>query len=839
MHKNMKSHAHIVIVGAGIVGCSVAYHLSKKGWHNIVVLDQGKLPEAGGSTSHAPGLVFQTNGSQAMCRLAQRTVAFYDTLKLDGQPCWYGVGSMEVASTPQRLDDLHRRKGWAASWGLQGEVITPAQAKLLNPLLDETKIHGAYHVPTDGIAKAIRLCSTMMNDCRAQGIEFHGETEVTGFSIHKGRVTGVQTSQGEISADLVLICAGIWGPKVGRLAGVPIPLIPVEHQLARTAPLTQLAGETREVVHPILRDQDRAMYYRQWGDAYAIGNYQHEPLLVEADAILPPAQAPIMPSVREWTQQHFDNAWRDACALMPALNGASIDYKINGMFSFTPDGNPVMGESKVKGLWVAEAVWVTQAGGVGEAMANWLANGDPGMDLRDCDMHRFEAHVPAPAYVRRRGATQYDEVYDLLHPLQQMAQPRPLRVSPFYQRQKELGAMFFESRGWERPQWYEANADLTPSLSPDERGESVSLSHWERVGVRDPWASQMWSPIAAGEAKAAREHVCLFDMTSLTRFEVQGKGALAFLQSLTTNQLDKPAGSATYTLMLNERGGIKSDITVARLEEDRFQVAVNGLMDLDWMKRHLPDDGHVTVRDITPGTCAIGLWGPAARTVAQSLTDDDLSNTAFPYFSARQIFIGEVPVTALRVSYIGELGWELYTTADYGLRLWDMLWQAGALHGIFALGRAAFESMRLEKGYRLWGNEMHSEHNPYEAGLGWTVKLDKGEFIGRTALLNLPRKKIADGKSVVDVQRKLCCLVLDEGKVVMGKEPVHVKGNVAGYVTSAAFGYTAGKSIAYSYLPIEHATEGTRVEIEYFGQCFGATVTKEPLFDPKGERLKG
>lgn len=824
----MKTHAQLVIVGAGIVGCSVAYHLAKKGWHNVIVLDQGKLPEAGGSTSHAPGLVFQTNSSQAMCQLAQRTVAFYDSLKLDGQPCWHGVGSMEVARTPQRLDDLQRRKGWAASWGLNGEVITPAQAKALNPLLDESKIFGAYHVPSDGIAKAIRLCTTMMNECRAQGMEFYGEAEVTGFDIRDGRVTGMQTSQGDISADLVLICAGIWGPKVGRLAGVPIPLIPVEHQLARTGPLPQIKSETREVVHPILRDQDRAMYYRQWGDAYAIGNYQHEPLLVEADAILPPAQAPIMPSVRQWTPQHFESAWRDAQELIPALNGASIDYKINGMFSFTPDGNPIMGESKVKGLWVAEAVWVTQAGGVGEVMASWLADGDPGMDMRDCDMHRFEAHVPAPAYVRKRGATQYDEVYDLLHPLQQMAQPRPLRVSPFYQRQKDLGAVFFESRGWERPQWYETNAQLSPTPNPSPKGG----------GERDAWASQIWSPIAAGEAKTARERVCLFDMTSLTRFEVQGKGALAFLQSLTTNQIDKPAGSATYTLMLNEHGGIKSDITVARLRDDYFQVAVNGLMDLDWMQRHLPDDGSVTVRDITPGTCAIGLWGPAARTVAQSLSDDDLSNDAFPYFAAKKIFIAEGPVTALRVSYIGEFGWELYTTADYGLRLWDVLWQAGEPHGIFALGRAAFESLRLEKGYRLWGNEMHSEHNPYEAGLGWTVKLDKGEFIGRTALLNLPRKKNVEGKTMVDVQRKLCCLVLDDGKVVMGKEPVYADGAVAGYVTSAAFGYTTGKSMAYSYLPIAHAGEGARVEVEYFGKRVGATVTKEPLFDPKGERLK-
>jgi glycine cleavage system T protein len=504
------------------------------------------------------------------------------------------------------------------------------------------------------------------------------------------------------------------------------------------------------------------------------------------------------------------------------------------MFSFTPDGNPLLGESRVKNLWIGEAVWVTHGGGVGEALANWLAEGDPGLDVRDCDLHRFEAHVPGPAYVRKRGATQYDEVYDLLHPLQQMEQPRPLRVSPFYQHQKELGAVFFEARGWERPQWYEANP--TPNPSPQRGGEK-----------RDAWASYNWSPIIAAEARAARERACLFDMTSLTRFEVAGKGALTFLQRLTTNQLDKPVGSATYTLMLNERGRIKSDITVARLGEDRFQVAVNGLLDLDWMQRHLPADGAVFLRDITPGTCAIGLWGPKARAVAQSLCDDDLSNAAFPYFTCKQTYLGEAPVTMLRVSYIGELGWEIYTTADYGLRLWDTLWQAGQAHGIFALGRGAFESLRLEKGYRLWGNEMHSEHNPYEAGLGWTVKLDKGDFIGHTA---------AEKDKAKGISKKLCCLTVDDGTVVMGKEPVFTpqtpKGGISspspkgedrrgavGYVTSAAFGYTVGQSIAYSYLPVELANEGAQVEIEYFGKCVPATVTKEPLFDPKGDRLKG
>jgi glycine cleavage system aminomethyltransferase T/glycine/D-amino acid oxidase-like deaminating enzyme len=843
----MKSHAHLVIVGAGIVGCSVAYHLMKKGWTDVVVLDQGPLPEAGGSTSHAPGLVFQTNPSQAMCRLAQRTVSFYrqlDEWRLAARPnpipagqkelpLWHGVGSLEVAYTPERLHDLHRRQGWATSWGLSGDVVTPERAHTLNPMIDPRTIHGAYHVPSDGVAKAVRLCDAMILAGRAHGIEFVGNCEVTGLDVRRGVVRGVRTAQGDIVADVVLICAGIWGPKIGRLAGVPIPLVPVEHQLVRTAGLPALAGVTDEITQPILRHQDKALYMRQWFDGYAVGSYQHEPLLVGADEIRPvgnphpvplPDRAGGMPSVNPFTARHFERPWRDACELLPALTGARIDYAMNGMFSFTPDGNPLMGQSRVKNLWIGEAVWVTHAGGIGEALANWLVDGDPGMDLRDCDLHRFEAHVPAPAYVRKRGATQYDEVYDLLHPLQQMEQPRPLRVSPFYQRQMQLGAVFFEARGWERPQWYAANEALTPTARPPGEGS----------GVRGEWSSRHWSHIIAAEARAARERACLFDMTSLTRFEVAGKGALTFLQRLTTNQLDKPSGSATYTLMLNERGGIRSDITVARLDDDDFQVAVNGPLDLDWMQQHLPGDGSVIVRDITSGTCAIGLWGPQSREIAQSLCDDDLSNAAFPYFTCRRMFVGEVPVTALRVSYIGELGWELYTSADYGLRLWDMLWRAGQPHGLSALGRGAFESLRLEKGYRLWGNEMHSDYTPIEAGLGWTVKPDKGDFIGRAA---------AVAATVEGPRRKLCCLTIDDGTVVMGKEPVFVsfpirERGAIGFVTSAAFGYTVGKSIAYGYLPAELAVDGTRVAIDYFGQAKAATVTKEPLFDPKGERLR-
>lgn len=817
----MRNQASLVIIGAGIVGCSVAHYLTQKGWRDIVVLDQGPLPKTGGSTSHAPGLVFQTNSLRVMTEFAKASVQLYSDLELDGQPCFYPVGSLEVAATPERWDDLKRKLGFARAWGLEAELLSPEQCREKIPLLDAGKILGGLHVPSDGIAKALRICDALIRGASERGATFYGETPVIDIEVANGRVQAVVTPAGRIATDLVLVCAGIWGPRVGRMAGVSIPLQPMEHLYVLTPPIPELAGETREVVHPLLRHQDKAMYFRHMGDAYGIGSYNHPPLPVDVDALRKPGDSPLMPSLMEWTPEHFTAAWEEAISLLPAIGRAGTGrledcpYKINGMFSFTPDANPLLGESlDVRGFWVAEAVWVTHAGGVGKVMAEWLADGRPSLDLRECDLNRFEPHVHSPAYVLARGNQQYDEVYDIIHPLQQMEQPRPLRTSPFYQRMAELGAVFFESRGWERPQWFASNESLL-----------AGRDLLQRTG----WAARYWSPIVGAEHVATRERVALYDMTSLTKLEVTGPGALAFLQRLTTNQLDRPVGSVTYTLMLDEQGGIRSDMTVARLAEHHFQIGANGLIDLAWMKRHLPADGSVQVRDSTSSFCCIGVWGPRARDLVQSLSPNDLSNEAFPFYTAQPIFVREVPVVALRLSYVGELGWELYTTPDYGLRLWDLLWEAGQPFGVFAGGRGAFDSLRLEKGYRLWGADMYTEHTPYEAGLGWTVKLDKGDFIGREALLRAREAGLS---------RRLRCLTLDDPSVVvMGKEPILDGNRVLGYVTSANLGYSVGKSIAYGYLPIEY-DEGAKVEIEYFGERYPATVTREPLFDPKSERMK-
>jgi glycine cleavage system T protein len=815
----MRDQAELVIIGAGIVGCSAAFYLAQKGWRNVVVVEQGPLFEAGGSSSHAPGLVFELNASKTMCQLSRWSVELYSQLQLNGLPCFYPVGSLEIAYSQERWEDLKLKWGRALSWGLPAELINPAEVRRKIPIINVERVHGALHVPSDGIAKAVRAAEAMATVAREQGTEFHGGTQVTGIEIEHGRVRAVVTSAGRIRTPRVLLCAGIWGPRVGRLAGVPIPLTPVEHQYARTTSLAELAGETREVVHPILRHQDRSMYFRQHADCYGIGSYQHEPILVDPDSIRLHDATQTMPSVRPFTPEQFTKAYESALDLFPCFRGVDLPYRINGMFSFTPDGNPLLGESlDVRGFWVAEAVWITHGGGVGRMAAELLSGESPTVDLRELDLHRFHPHVFSRAYVRAQGAQQYREVYDIIHPLQQMENPRGLRHSPFHVRQRELGAVFFESAGWERPQWFEANANLPTDPT------------WP---LRSGWTARGWSPIIGAEHRATREGVALFDLTPFTKLEVTGPKALDYLQFLTANQMDRPVSRVTYTAMLTERGGIMCDLTVTRLDRDRFLVvtgAASGMHDLAWMRAHLPDDGSVHLTDLTSGRCCVGLWGPRTPDLLQSVCENDLSNPAFPPYTAQPITVGYVPALALRISYVGELGWEIYAPMEYGLHLWDTLWNAGQSFGVIAAGGGAFDSLRLEKGYRLWGVDVHSEYNPYEAGLGFAVRLDKGDFLGRSAL----EQSKAEGLS-----RKLCCLTLDDPSVVlMGKEPILDGDRVLGHVTSANYGYTVRQSIAYGYLPATHAPQGTKVDVGFFGRRYPSTVRRELLYDPENRRLR-
>ncbi len=835
----MSASPRVVIIGAGIVGTNLADELASRGWTNITVVEQGPLELAGGSTSHAPGLVFQTNPSKTMTEFASYTVDKLLSLSADGASCFNQVGGLELATTESRLQDLKRKLGYATSWGIEGRMIDPDECEKHYPLLntgtfaDGRRVLGGLYVPTDGLASAARAVQLLISRARQAGVTFLGSTAVTGIEQAGGKVTGVETADGVIPADIVVSCAGFWGRELGKMVGLKVPLLPLAHQYVKTTPLNELRG-VNELPNgarlPILRYQDRDLYFREHGNRIGIGSYAHKPMPVDMEQ-LPSVGAEEMsdhrmPSRLDFTKEDFLASWEDSQDLLPALRGARINDGFNGIFSFTPDGGPLMGESPdVEGFFVAEAVWVTHSAGVARAMAELLIEGQSRTDLHGCELTRFEKVQTSDQYVSETSQQNFVEIYDVLHPLQPKESPRDLRVSPFNVRQKELGAFFLESAGWERPHWFEANRGLLDELPAE----------WQ-APERDEWSAMFHSPISAAEAWKTRTAVALYDMTPLKRLAVTGPGALALLQRLSTGNIAKKPGAVTYCLLLADDGGIRSDVTVARLGEQDFQLGVNSNVDFDYLrvearKQAATDPSQwVHVSDITGSTCCIGLWGPLAREVMGKVSGDDLTNDGLKYFRTKEISVGGIPVTAMRLSYVGELGWELYTTAEYGLKLWDLLFEAGREHGIIAAGRGAFNSMRLEKGYRLWGTDMTSQHHPYESGLGFSIAKDKVGFVGCEALA---------ARKEQPATRALRCLTVDDGRsIVLGKEPVYVNGEAAGYVTSAAYGYSVRKPIAYAWLPAS-VSVGDAVEIEYFGDRITATVTAEPLFDPGMERLRG
>jgi glycine cleavage system aminomethyltransferase T/glycine/D-amino acid oxidase-like deaminating enzyme len=826
----VRDRAQTVIVGAGVVGVSAAYHLSQMGVTDVLVLDQGPLFETGGSTSHAPGIIFQTNGSRTMCRIAQDSVAVYDSVSLDGERCWYGVGSLELATTPERMQELERRQGYARSYGIDGTgLLSPEEAASRSPLLDPTTILGAYWVPTDGAAKTVKVVAALARLAEAAGVGFEGGVTVTGFDLEEGpgarRVRRVRTDHGDVECERVLICAGFWGPTVGAMLGVPIPLVAVQHQLVWTDPVPELEaleGDTW-AQYPVVRHQDMSLYFRHREDHYGVGNYRHEPIVTPQASLRRPGDGP-MPSLMPWTPEDFDQCERETGRLFPALKGRMRPEdparSLNGMFSFTPDGGSIVGESaRVRGVWVCEAVWVTHAAGMARQVVEWMEAGEPSYDLAEADANRFHPYQTTPAYVVQRGAQQYREVYDILHPLQQMSSPRNLRLSPFHPRLEELGGRFFVGAGWERPQWFESNAPLVGGVTHE----------WAR---RTGWAAQGWSPIVGAEHLATREAAALFDLTPYVKLRVYGGDAVGFLERVCANRIDRPVGTVVYTSMLTSSGGIRCDLTVTRIDEDSFLVITgggSGMHDQAWLRRQVRDGEDVTILDGTDRSFCLGLWGPRARAVLAPVADEDVSNDALPYMTGRELNVGEVPLFAQRISYAGELGWELYGPIDMGRRLWDLLWASGREHGLIAGGMGAFDSLRVEKGFRLWGQDIHTEHSPLEAGLGWAVRWDK-DFQGKEALEAARERGVAE---------RLACMTFDDDRtVVMGKEPIWHGGRVVSYVTSAAYGYSVGRGIVYGYLPVDLATEGAAVEVEYFGERYAATVTAEPLWDPKGERLR-
>ncbi|PRA00125.1 sarcosine dehydrogenase [Arthrobacter sp. MYb224] len=824
----------VVIIGAGIVGANLADELVQLGHTNTLVIEQGPLDIPGGSTSHAPGLVFSSNGSKSMTEFAQYTIEKLDSLVgADGRGSYLRVGGLEIATTEARLADLHRRAGWNRSYEVEAHVVDAEDCLKKFPMLNPELVLGGLYTPNDGLALAAKGTQLVMERAKAAGVEFRDRTVVTDIEQSGGKVTAVICGEDRFEADIVVSCAGFWGPNIGKMVGTEIPLLPLGHQFAWTTPAPSLAGINElpaGASRPILRYQDRDLYYREWGESIGIGSYAHRPMPVDLDTLRTYKPEEItserMPSSLDFTPEDFAAEWEATKELLPDLRNTQIQRGFNGIFSFTPDGGSLVGQSKeVDGFFVAEAVWVTHAPGIAKAVAELITTGTSKTDLSDCDLNRFEDMQTTKEYVSETSQQNFVEIYDIRHPLEPRLKPRNVRTSPFFSRQQELGAFFLEGTGWERPHWYEANASLLEQLPAE----------WA-APARDDWSDMFHSPIAAVEAWKTRTAVAMFDMTPLKRVEVTGPGAGQMLQGLTTANMLRAPGMVSYTLLLDVAGGITSDITVARISEELYQAGINSNVDVAYLDREArkfneANPGQwVSVRDITAGTSCIGLWGPLAPEVMAKVSEDDMSNEGLKYFRTKQISIAGIPVTAMRLSYVGEFGWELYASADVSAKLWDVLFEAGQEHGIIAGGREAFNSMRLEKGFRSFGTDMTSEHEPEQAGLGFAVKATKTvDFVGKAAL--------ADRAAAAT--KRLRCLTIDDGvSVVLGKEPVYVDGEPAGYVTSATFGYTVRKPIAYAWLPKTVQT-GDAVAIEYFGKPIAATVVDDPLYDPQMDRLRG
>jgi glycine cleavage system aminomethyltransferase T/glycine/D-amino acid oxidase-like deaminating enzyme len=807
-------HARAVIIGGGVGGTSIAYHLTELGWTDIVLVDRAELTS--GSTFHSAGLVGQLRSSVTLTKMMMYGVELYRRLAAETgtDPSWREVGSLRLASTTERLEELRRQAGWAKTFGLPLELISAAEAQARFPLLSTDGVLGAVFLPTDGWLDPSGLAQALAAGARARGARIQTHSRVVAITTAGGRVTGVEVERrgGErqtIAADVVVNAGGMFAPEIGRLAGVTVPIIPMAHEYLFTE---AIAGVNPDL--PTMRDPDNLCYFREEVGGLCMGGYERNPAPWSLDGVPPDFNGKLL--APDWPR--FEEIMAGAIRRVPSIADAGVSRMINGPEGFTPDNEFILGESEVRGFFVAAgfcAHGIAGAGGIGRQMASWIVEGEPELDLWKMDIRRFGAHYRSQAFILARTTEVYQAYYDIHYPNEERQAGRPLRLSPTYETLAELGAAFGEKSGWERPNWFESNApDGDESLQP--RG----------------WAGMHWSPAIGAEALATRRAAGLFDETSFAKIEVIGPGAVAFLQRLCANDVDVPVGRIVYTQLLNRRGGIECDLTVTRVTGDRFLMITGtavGQHDLGWLRRQLPGDGSVLINDLTSGRVCFALWGPRARDILASVTRDDISDAGFPYLTAQAITVGSVPVYALRVTYVGELGWELYAHTEFGLALWQTLWDAGRPHGLIAAGYRAIDALRIEKGYRVWSSDITPDETPYEAGLGFAVDLDKGDFIGRDALV--AAKAAGPGK-------RLRCLVLDDPRsVCLGNEPVRIDGEVAGRVTSGGYGFAVEKSIAYAYLPPAVAI-GSLGDVDVFGEWIGFEVAREPLWDPAGARIR-
>jgi 4-methylaminobutanoate oxidase (formaldehyde-forming) len=810
---SLPRHARAVIIGGGIIGCSVAYHLGKLGYREVLLLERHKLTS--GSSFHAAGLVGQLRASANITQLLKYSVELYHGLEAEtGQATgWKRNGGLRLACNRERLTEIRRQATTARSFGLEMHLLTPSEAKKLWPLMEADDLVGAAFLPTDGQANPSDLTQSLAKGARMHGVTIVEDVAVTGISVRNGRAVGVTTPQGGIACEAVVNCAGQWARDIGRMAGVSVPLISVQHQYLITEPL----GAPRDL--PTLRDPDRLIYFKEEVGGLVMGGYEPNPIPWAESGIPDGFHFTLLNP--DW--DHFEPLMAEALARVPALETAGIKQLLNGPESFTPDGSFILGEApEVDGFYVGagfNAFGIASAGGAGRALAEWIAAGEPPMDLWPVDIRRFGRPHRDVGWVRNRTLEAYAKHYTMAWPFEEMKSMRPSRVSPLYLRLKDQGAVFGEKLGWERPNWFA----------------------WPGVEAEDVYSfgRQNWFPHVGAEHRACREAVALFDQTSFAKFELLGRDAEQVLSWICANDVARPPGRLVYTQMLNGKGGIECDLTVARLAGDAFYIVTGtgfATHDFAWIRRNIAAGLDARLVDVTSSYAVLALMGPRARHVLQAITRDDVSNTAFPFGHWREIHIAGTPVRALRVTYVGERGWELHLPVESALAVYERLVEAGRPHGLRNAGYRAIESLRLEKGYRAWGSDIGPDHTPLEAGLGWAVKPSKQiPFLGREALA---------AQRQAPLKKRLAGFTVDPSVVLLGRETIYRDGERVGWLTSGGFGYSVDRSIGYGYVRraagVDEAfLRSGRYELEVATERVPATLHLAPLWDPDGARIKG
>ena len=810
----LPSRVRIVIIGGGVGGTSVAAHLAERGERDVLLLERAELTS--GSTFHSAGLVGQLRADPALTRMNVHSVELYRQLEAgEHAPGWVESGSLRLASSPARLEEIRRQAGWAQRSGLPLELISAREAAELFPLMSTDGVLGAAYTPTDGHVDPARLCQALAALARAGGVTIAQRTRVLGIDTattgpHR-RVTGVRTDRGDVECEIVVDCGGMFAAEIARMVDVRVPVVPMSHQYVVTAPIP---GDRPAGGLPSLRDPDLLVYYRQEIDGLVMGGYERQSAPFTAsptgyDAVPADFNGKLLTPDLD----RFSEIITNAQVRVPVLADTGLASMINGPEAFTPDNEFCLGATEVAGFFVAAgfcAHGIAGAGGIGQVLAAWILDGDPGLDLWHMDVRRFGRHYRSPGYTLARTVENYESYYDITYPAAERAAGRPLRLSPAHAWHAAHGAVFGEKAGWERVNHY------------SDPGPEELRPHG--------WAGRHWSPCVQPEHAAVRTAAGLFDESSFAKIEITGPDAAAFCRSVFAGRVDRAPGSVVYTQALNDRAGIELDVTVTRLAPDEYLLVTGTALaghDLGWLRRHARLSGlSVRIAEVTGGWACFALWGPRSRELLAPLTPASLANPDFPYLTMRETTVGDVPVRALRVGFAGELGWELYCSAEYGAALWRTLAATGAR----PCGYRALESLRLEKGYRVWGSDIGPDTTPDEAGLGFAIR-PGDDFAGAGAL----RAARARGRT-----RTLSCLVLDDPRrVALGGEPVRLDGaeDAVGQVTSGGYGYTVDRSIAYAYLPAGTAV-GDRAQVQVDGDRIGAAVAPTPLHDPSGARVR-